>query len=49
MGQVINSYKILVGNPEGNRKLGRRVIGGRIILNCILNKVLKCGLDSTGS
>jgi hypothetical protein len=33
-----NAYRILVGNPEGKRPLGRLRIGGRTILKCISEK-----------
>jgi hypothetical protein len=38
MEDNMNAYRILVGNPEGNRALGRQNVGGRIILNLILQK-----------
>jgi hypothetical protein len=42
MGEKVNSYRVLMGNPEGKRPLGRhshRDIGGRIILRSILEKL----------
>jgi hypothetical protein len=38
MGAKRNAYRILVGNPEGNRPLGDQDVGGRTILKWILEK-----------
>jgi hypothetical protein len=38
MGERMNVYKILVGNPEGKRPLGRSQGVGRIILEWILKR-----------
>jgi hypothetical protein len=35
MGAKRNVYRILVGNPEGKRSLGRPKVDGRIILKWI--------------
>jgi len=32
MGKIRDSYKILVGKPEGKRLLGRLGVNGKIIL-----------------
>jgi hypothetical protein len=40
-----NAYRILVGKPERKSPLGNLDIGGRIILNCILEKTGWGGLD----
>jgi hypothetical protein len=37
MGEMRNSYKILIGDPEGKEHLGERV-DGRIILKLVLKK-----------
>jgi hypothetical protein len=37
MGEKNNAYRILVGNPEGKRPLGR-LRSGRIILKLILER-----------
>jgi hypothetical protein len=38
MGEMRNTYKMLVGKPEGKRQLGRLRIYGRIILKWSLRK-----------
>jgi hypothetical protein len=39
MGDIRNAYKVLFGKPERKRLLpGNLVVGGRIILEWILNK-----------
>jgi hypothetical protein len=38
-GDVKNSYKSLVGKPEGKRPLGRFSVIGRIILKSFINRV----------
>jgi hypothetical protein len=38
MGEKRNTYRILVGKPEGKRPLGRPSVGGRIILEWILER-----------
>jgi hypothetical protein len=38
MGEKRNVYRILVGKPEGKRQLGRLDVGGRIILEWILER-----------
>jgi hypothetical protein len=38
MGEMINAYTILVGNPEGERPLGRPRVSGKTILKWILRK-----------
>jgi hypothetical protein len=44
-------YRVLVGNPERKRPLGRLNMGGKIILKWILEKWdgVPDGLDSSGS
>jgi hypothetical protein len=32
MGEKRNAYRLLVGKPEGKRPLGRKEVGGWIIL-----------------
>jgi hypothetical protein len=49
VGEKSNSYRILVGKPEGNRPLGRQDIGGWIIVKWIFNRMQWHGLDSAGS
>jgi hypothetical protein len=38
MGRKGNTYRLLVGKPEGKRPLGRPDVGGWIILGWILEK-----------
>jgi hypothetical protein len=38
MGEMINAYIILIGNPKGRDHLEDLGIDGRIILKCILDK-----------
>jgi hypothetical protein len=38
IGEMTNTYKILVGKPEGKRQLGRSKRRRRIILKFILGK-----------
>jgi hypothetical protein len=38
MREKRNAYRILVGKPEGKRPLGRLDVGGRIILEWILER-----------
>jgi hypothetical protein len=38
MGEKRNAYRILVEKPEGNKPLGRLDVGGRIILEWILER-----------
>jgi hypothetical protein len=38
MGEMINAYTILVGNPEGERPLGIPRLIGKTILKWILRK-----------
>jgi hypothetical protein len=38
MGEKRNAYRILVGNPEGKRPLGRQDVGGWTILKWILER-----------
>jgi hypothetical protein len=38
MGEKRNTYRILVGKPEGKRPLGRKDVGGCAILKWILEK-----------
>jgi hypothetical protein len=51
MGDIRNSYKILVGKPEGRDHSGKLVINGKIIQERILGKQdwCVCGMDSYGS
>jgi len=51
MGEMWNTYKILVGNPEERDKLEDKGVDGRIILKMMLKEILMwgCGVDSTGS
>jgi hypothetical protein len=43
-------YKVLVGEPEGKRPLGRTGVGGKMGSDWILGRLAwGCGLDSTGS
>jgi hypothetical protein len=37
-GAKRNTYRLLVGKPEGKRPLGRPDVGGRIILRWILKR-----------
>jgi hypothetical protein len=41
MGEMRNSYKILVGKPEEKTPLGRPKHRGEVL------KEIRCGLDST--
>jgi len=41
-------YKILE-NLKGKNQSGDLGIGGKIILNCILNRIWRCGMDSADS
>jgi hypothetical protein len=43
-----NTYRILVGKPEGNRSLEDQDIGGWIIPKWILDMMGWYGLDRTG-
>jgi hypothetical protein len=49
MGAMINAFKMLVGDHEGRRQLGRprRRWEGNIRMN--RNRVVSCGPDSYGS
>jgi hypothetical protein len=38
MGEKRTAYRILVGNPEGKRPLGRQDVGGWTILKLILER-----------
>jgi hypothetical protein len=38
LGEERGLYRVLVGNPEGKRPLGRPRLGGRIILGWIFRK-----------
>jgi hypothetical protein len=38
MREKRNAYRILVGNPDGKRPLGRQDVGGWIILKLILER-----------
>jgi hypothetical protein len=38
VGDNMNAYRILVGKPEGKRTLERLNVGGRIILELVLQK-----------
>jgi hypothetical protein len=38
MGENRNSYRILMGMPEGKRPLGRQDVGGWTILKWILER-----------
>jgi hypothetical protein len=35
--EVRNAYRILVGNPGGNRRFGRPKVTGRLVLELIVN------------
>jgi hypothetical protein len=35
VGEMRGAYRILVGNPEGKKRLGRQGIDVRIMLKCI--------------
>jgi hypothetical protein len=37
-GEKRKAYRILVGKPEGKRPMGRPNVGGRIILEWILER-----------
>jgi hypothetical protein len=39
MGKKRNTYRVLLGNTEGKRQLGRLHVGGRIIIKWILKKL----------
>ena len=50
MGVDRGVHRVLVGNPEGKRPLGRPRLDGRIILKCIFRKLEGVGcLDGVGS
>jgi hypothetical protein len=52
VGEMKNSYKILVGKSEGKVGIHSEDLGrdGGILLKCILLKLVGgCGLDSSGS
>jgi hypothetical protein len=40
LGEKRNSYRVLVGKPEGKRPLGRPRVGGRIVLRWMLKKLI---------
>jgi len=39
MGQMINAYSILVGEPEGKRPLGRRSLRGKDNIIVVLREM----------
>jgi hypothetical protein len=39
MREIINAYRILVGNPEGKVELERLAIGEGLVLELILNRI----------
>jgi hypothetical protein len=38
MREKRNSYRLLVGKPEGKRPLGRQDVGGRIVFGWLLER-----------
>jgi hypothetical protein len=44
LGEKRNTYRLLVGKPEGKRPLGRQNIGGWIILKWFLDRMGWYGL-----
>jgi len=47
--EVKNAHKVLVGKPEGKRHLEDLHVDGRIVLECILGMVGRCGVDASSS
>jgi hypothetical protein len=45
MGEVWNTYRILYGQPQGKNQSGNLGVDGSIILEWVLDKVGRCGLD----
>jgi hypothetical protein len=45
MGEEIKMYKVLVGKPEGKRKLGRQGVGGKMGSEWILRRLAWGGVD----
>jgi hypothetical protein len=44
-----NAYKVLVGKPERIDHLRHLVVGGRMVLKMIVNKVQGCEMDTFDS
>jgi hypothetical protein len=49
-GEKWNAYRVLVGNPEGNRQVGRPKLGWKDNIKMYLKRYRMgcCGLNSSG-
>jgi hypothetical protein len=48
MGEIRNAYRHFVGKPEGKRPLGRPRHRWEKILEWILKRVGRCGMNASG-